>query len=433
MKINVAILGAGITGLSLAWYLKKRHQDNIAITIFETKDRVGGWINTIVRDGELYECGPRSIRNNTPELCELIKELGLEGDKVVASLSAKKRYLVHQGKLEPLPYSFTSLFTLKLGRKALRGAIYDLFSRPQDIEDESVESFFTRHIGRSATKTFISALTAGIYASDPSSLSMRSCFPAIWEKAKRHGTLLFPSFKKAPKIHSFTFKGGMATLPRKLQERVEAELYLNASVSNIREIDSSVQFTAQNQEFTFDKLYCCGACSGIKTSLATVSLSYEQELTLPQGFGFLCPSHEDPILLGVVFDSCLFPEQNGRFKTRLTIMMGGEKAPLLFKESEEVLLSYAMQFIDKYLKIKKRPSQHFVFRAENAISRYAVGHHRLLESLEEPQSAIRQLGSSFHGVSVGECVAVAKRVAEEPLSVRLGLIQDDVYKKQLCS
>src|SRR5690349_18000100 len=61
-KQKIAILGAGISGLSLAWFLNKKAPGAFDISIFDSKNRVGGWLHTIEQNGQLFECGPRSLR-----------------------------------------------------------------------------------------------------------------------------------------------------------------------------------------------------------------------------------------------------------------------------------------------------------------------------------------------------------------------------------
>ncbi len=52
---KIAIIGAGISGLTAAHTLKKLGYDNI--TIFEANDRVGGKVHTVEIDGYIYELG----------------------------------------------------------------------------------------------------------------------------------------------------------------------------------------------------------------------------------------------------------------------------------------------------------------------------------------------------------------------------------------
>ena len=76
---NIVVLGAGISGLSLAWKLKQKFPEDCKITILEKSHRPGGWIRSIEQDGFLFEQGPRSCRPKGAGLAtlKLIEELGL--------------------------------------------------------------------------------------------------------------------------------------------------------------------------------------------------------------------------------------------------------------------------------------------------------------------------------------------------------------------
>jgi oxygen-dependent protoporphyrinogen oxidase len=62
---DIAILGAGISGLASAYYLLRDHP-NAKITVYEASDRLGGWLQSHrapVRDGSvLFEGALRTIR-----------------------------------------------------------------------------------------------------------------------------------------------------------------------------------------------------------------------------------------------------------------------------------------------------------------------------------------------------------------------------------
>jgi oxygen-dependent protoporphyrinogen oxidase len=64
-KTNIAVLGGGITGLSSAHYLARELPD-ASITIYETSDRLGGWVNSRTVDVDnghvIFEQGPRTLR-----------------------------------------------------------------------------------------------------------------------------------------------------------------------------------------------------------------------------------------------------------------------------------------------------------------------------------------------------------------------------------
>jgi oxygen-dependent protoporphyrinogen oxidase len=74
---HVAVLGAGITGLSSAFHLARTFP-RTKITLLEERPRVGGWINSQrikLLDGRsvLLEAGPRTLRPNSKALLELVR------------------------------------------------------------------------------------------------------------------------------------------------------------------------------------------------------------------------------------------------------------------------------------------------------------------------------------------------------------------------
>ncbi len=425
---KVAILGGGICGLALAYYLQKHSCD---ITIFEAQDRLGGWLRTHSHEGALFECGPRTLRETSNELFQLIQELGLDSQMLITADDAKKRYIVHEGRLEAIPHSLSSLLFSKLGRKLLYCLVKEPFSQKSSDDDESVYSFFHRRIGKEGADTFLSALCAGIYGSSPHLLSMRSCFASLWEDEQKYGSLVKASFfsKKQKKARSFTFKEGIEVLPKRLLQKIKATIFVNKEVRLVKPAGSKVLVEADTI-YEFDHLFSTITpavfarmlpdSSSIKplleiptTSLVTISVAYKEAVAIPPAFGFLCPEHEDSMLLGIVFDSSLFPEQNGPYATRLSLMMGGSRCKELVAFSDEVLTALMQASLQKYLNITKAPDYQHITRAPNAISRYPVGHYRTVRELHANGGPITLLGSGLYGVSVGDSVTSAYNVAHQ--------------------
>ena len=76
---SVAIIGAGITGLTAAFYLKRK---GIAVTLYEGSGRVGGVIQSLRRDGYLAEFGPNTLLETSPKIAQLIKDAGLQSRRL---------------------------------------------------------------------------------------------------------------------------------------------------------------------------------------------------------------------------------------------------------------------------------------------------------------------------------------------------------------
>src|SRR5262245_19802691 len=92
---SVAIIGAGISGLTAAFYLKRK---GVPVTLYEASGRVGGVIQTVRKDGYLAECGPNSALETSPKIATLIRDLGLESRRLYSDPAAENRYIVRGGK-----------------------------------------------------------------------------------------------------------------------------------------------------------------------------------------------------------------------------------------------------------------------------------------------------------------------------------------------
>ncbi len=98
MSRSYLILGAGISGLTTAWFLKQQgHQ----VRLLEARDSAGGNLRTLKRDGYLIERGPNSTLNNRPALDILFDSLGLQ--PMQANSASHKRFVLRDSTLHPLP------------------------------------------------------------------------------------------------------------------------------------------------------------------------------------------------------------------------------------------------------------------------------------------------------------------------------------------
>jgi len=428
-KQCLVVLGAGITGLSLAWQLKKQHS-SADIVVLEKSQRAGGWIETRNIDGFLFEMGPRSCRakGKGAYTLRLIEELGMQDEVILADPASKIRYVYENRKLQALPHSFGTLLTSPFLPLFLKAAWRDWRSQPQHRSDESVFDFAERHFGKGMAERFVDPLTFGIYAANCRDLSVGSCFPQWVEWERSHGSLIKAAFakkkplfemspwvKKMQKASIFTLKDGMESLVHVLVKRLGGSVRINTSAEALKFKENGIEVILSNGESLFaSHVYSTlpqPALSKIvngplvevpQSSVAVVGLGFNRQVLNKKGFGYLVPSREKEDILGMVWDSSAFPQQNAHpDQTRLTIMIDASK-PKDFK-------GIALETLRRHLGIGALPEVIDIKEAANAIPKYVVGHREKMDLFRAEVSKrsphLTLLGTQFQGVAVNDCVA----------------------------
>src|SRR5688572_26689624 len=170
---RVVIVGAGISGLSLAYRLQQLRPD-ADVTVLEAADHIGGTVRTEHRAGFTVECGPNGFLDSKPTTVQLCRDIGVADRLLAASESSRKhRYLFLNGKFQALPGGLGAFLRSPL--MSFRGKLALLAEpfrwRRRHGGDESVAAFARRRAGREAAAVFADALCTGIHGGDPELLS----------------------------------------------------------------------------------------------------------------------------------------------------------------------------------------------------------------------------------------------------------------------
>ena len=106
---KVAVLGAGLSGLTVAYLLKKKGCD---VTVFEATSHIGGALKTLqepvdraddFKNSFTVELGPNGWLNNAPRTLELIEDLKLASEIISASETSNRRFFYIGGQLKEVP------------------------------------------------------------------------------------------------------------------------------------------------------------------------------------------------------------------------------------------------------------------------------------------------------------------------------------------
>jgi oxygen-dependent protoporphyrinogen oxidase len=136
------------------------------------------------------------------------------------------------------------------------------------------------------------------------------------------------------------------------------------------------------------------------------------------GFGFLVPRGEGPRILGVLWDSCIYPNRAPAGWVLLRAMLGGAHDPKAYELSDDQALKEILRDLGTTMKIAAPPARVWMLRHRHGIPQYALGHPRRLDTIEERRTrwpALAFTGNSYRGISVNHCVEHSISVARETL------------------
>ena len=438
---DVAIIGAGISGLTCGYYLKRA---GLNIAVIEAS-HAGGAVRSHRVGPYLLEAGPNSLRGNSKELLQLIDDLELAGELIESSPAAKKRYLYRDGALLPTPSSLLDAITSPLIpiREKLK-FLREPFIAPTTKPDESIRDFASRRISPWFADNIIDPVITGIYAGDISRLSTRSSFPKMWELEQMHGSLIKGAIagKRGKKSNAsngkpkgiFSFRDGLHTLTDALRQRLENSMVEGLTVTEIQRTESGYHLVGPN----LDAKQVVFAGPAYKTAdlmrhleqtladdldriehphVAVVSLAFKKHnVGNPlDGFGFLVPSEQKRDILGCIFTSTLWEGRAPADEALLTIMVGGSKRPEMSGWTDEQIIDAAEREVQETLSVTGAPEFTHVTRWQKAIPQYHLGHHKINESLEAFERANPDLHfcSNYRGgISIGNCVTNATELAQ---------------------
>ena len=436
MTYDVVIIGGGISGLSAAYALEKK-DPSLSCLLIEEKSRLGGWTQTVtLPSGQRYEAGPRSLLLRGEDALptdDLIHSLGLDTEVLFANRAAASRYVIINRVPTRLPTGMIDMVRTSVGRELARKIVSEPFRHRSGTGDESVSSFFARRAPSPLVDKLADALVSGIWGGDPKQLSICRTFPELLEAERTYGSCLVGGVasmfqkKKRPKIRGLcSLKNGLESLVTAIQSQLRMQVAMETSVRSIDLSSDPVVITTSTGIVRARKVILAiselsgrrvapllygTAASVPHASFATVVMGWETDCLERRGFGMLSPSTEDPYVLGVVLDSCVFPEQNTHMKTRMTVILGGARWPSVAEQSDENLLRIASSRVAAWTGVGKPCSEFAVLRSTLAMPQPIVGSRPLCPYLASPCRRLFAIGPAVGGVAVKHCIASGYRVA----------------------
>lgn len=463
-KTNVIVIGEGISGLCIAYWLNKRGVD---VVLLAKDSDVGGTMKSVRDQGFLYETGANTGLETTPLIKELVTDLKLEHEFQYADPDGKNRFILRDGQLMALPLGAGSFLTTKLfsARGKLRLMKEPFIGRGE--KEESVAEFVTRRLGKEFADYAIDPFVAGVFAGKPEQLSVRSAFPKLYALEEKYGGLVKGMIKGAKerkqraekakdRAETFSFRSGMQTLPSALASALKDKIVRNAKVIAIQ--DLAIEHAApptetdvrrylveyrHNEiptEMEADHVVLATAAYdaapiiqslSVPTAHALASIYYSPVISVflgfnrsdiahpLNGFGYLIPTAERRKILGCLWTSSLFPGRAPDGMAALNAFAGGARQPELFELTDEQIIDWTVKELQTAMQISGKPVYLHLTRWPKSIPQYELGYQKKMDALnefEEQHAGMTFAGNYRGGISVGDCIKnaydIAARVAD---------------------
>jgi len=473
---RVAIIGGGITGLAAALQLSA--DPHTQVELYEASDRVGGVLETIYDGPYLVERSADNFATLIPDALDLCREQGLHGELIPPVTVGRRAFVLHRGRILPIPAGFSlmqptrigSILTTRTLSWSAKLRLLGEFWVPPRVsdEDESLEAYSVRRLGRETYENLVEPIVSGIFTADPQTLSMRATMPQFVEMERKAGGLIrghlaarrqdaAAAARRASGARYDQFvapKSGMSSLISALTNRLPAgTVRLNTQVHSLkRQVPPSTQLAgtpdtaAHSREWivetatdrqTYDAVICATPVAvtarlmrdvlppavplleGIPyASSAVVAMIVSRaELTgRTDGFGLIVPRKEGRPTLAISYTSNKYPGRVPEDQILLRIFLGGALQPETVHLSDPALLQMAGQELREILGWQGKVARwQGVIRWREAMPQYLVGHVERLQQLEQLLASMPTLklcGAGYAGVGIPQCVRGGRQAAQ---------------------
>ena len=453
-RYDVAIIGGGISGLAALHYLRRLKPDG-SVRLFEADTRLGGTIGTDNVDGYSLDWGPNGFLDREPLTLQLCDELGLRDRLERANENVSKRFILRGGRLREVPMSPVSFMMSDIlslpGRLRI---LMEPFVKPSiNGADESIYDFVARRIGREAADYLVQPMVSGVYGGLADRLSLASCFPIMREMEAEYGSLFKAMIAKGRKArregrksggpsgpagHLTSFRGGLYGIIDRFEQLYRDWITVGRAVTGLtRENDEfSIRFADGGRESAqavvlavpaFNASQMVGGLSNdLQQALVSipyapidvVCLGYDSRAVANSlnGFGFLVPQTENRSILGSIWTSSIFSNRAPDGRVQFRVMIGGDGNHEVASLSDDEVVRIARDDLGSIIGVAGEPELVRVYRWQQGIPQYRLGHQRILERIESALAAIGNLyvaGNAYRGIGLNDCIKQSHGVAKQ--------------------
>lgn len=382
---RVTVVGAGIAGLLLAYYLDRA---GYVVTLREAAGRAGGLIQTRPTPFGISESAAHSLLA-TPPVRALFSELQVP--LVPTREPRPARWIARgDGSLRRVPWRAMGLGAwLAL---AFRAACVPA-RQPRGYD--SLEAWGHQHLGRGATQAMLAPFVRGIYGAELAELDAAIAFPALLPRPGR--TLLWHLLTRPRSTGPRSMMaplGGMETLvsalARSLEKRLGERFVRGQAVEQLP-VEGQVALCVPAadaarllQEAAPDLAARLERVRYVPLASVTSFASLASLERVPEGVGYLSARPGHPVL-GTLFNSASFPGRtvNPRMAS-LTTMIGGGARPEALALGDSELEALVLADVRAHFGARARLEHRVIHRWPRAIPLYD---RALAETLESARAS----------------------------------------------
>ena len=444
-QVDVLIVGAGLSGLSVARFLQHDRPD-LSLMVLEKGERPGGAILSHSEEGYLAEWGAHGFLDNCAESRQLIEIAGLAGEVEKAPLSQFVRYVCLDGALRLIPQSPKKILAASLVSPwAKLRVLADLWKKP--LAGEHSVAAWVEHRFGAALLPFADAVFTGTYAGDIERLKIDAVMPGVRKLELAHGSVIRGLLSKRkemkkkgpaakPELPAMTsFRTGMGRLPQALAQGLElnSQLLYRTEVGRVSQVQGGWEVQTAQHTLGCRHLVLAlpvnqglellapvvGAARPPLSSLAearivTLALGFTDKAKVPFGFGYLAPERENRFALGALFSSHMFPGRSPQDRVLLEVLVGGRRHPERLELGDGELLSRAYDDLRQIFDLPEPPCFSRVLRPRGGIPQLEEGYPALLAwlmQLQREQPGLHVCGFGWHGIGINDMVKEARKIA----------------------
>lgn len=463
MQTEVTIIGAGLTGLTTAYWLKR---NGICVHVVETDNRVGGQIQTLHYNNRYtFETGPSTGAVSTPEVAELMADLALTSNRrclMETAPDAAKRRLIWKGnRFWDLPSGPLSAIRTPLFRFSDKLRILgEPWRKRGNDPDESVASLAARRLGQSFVDYAVEPFISGVYAGNPYKLVTRYALPKLYALEQDYGSFILGSIakKKQPRTSRdllatkkvFSAQGGLSNIPQSEADYIGME-NISTGVRNVSISCEGEEWITQFHDAGGNEVQLkshwvvttCGAYSlpellpfiDAERMSAISQLTYAPVMEVNVGmpdtcggdycaFGGLVPEVEKQQVLGILFPSACFTNRAPEGGALFSFFLGGMRHPEMMQKSDEEIQDIVTRSLYTMLKFPRHAKPDFIniSRHMRAIPQYDARSGCRLSAVSSAEKQCRGLvigGNLRDGIGMSHRITQAANIADRIINFGL--------------